>query len=254
MKLTILGSGTCIPTIKRNAPGYFLQIGKNNILIDAGSGTARQLVRAGIDYTEMNYMFFTHAHPDHISDLMSILQAIFVKCTLVKKDMSKKKIKFFGPSGFRKIFEKLRDVQFEKLKNIPTRVYELKNSSKSFNDFSVKSEEVIHAGKSIGLRFKHRNKIIAYSGDTEYCVGLLKLIKNADLAALECSYPDQYRDKIPGHLFPFSAGKAAKESNVKKLVLSHFYPICEKYDIKKQCQKVFKGPIILARDLMEIEV
>ena len=58
MKLTILGSGCGMPTIKRGSPGYFLQIKDQNILIDGGSGTLSKLATAKIDYFKINKIFY----------------------------------------------------------------------------------------------------------------------------------------------------------------------------------------------------
>ena len=45
MRLVVLGSGTCVPSLERNAPGYLLEAGSKKLLIDCGSGTLLQLER-----------------------------------------------------------------------------------------------------------------------------------------------------------------------------------------------------------------
>lgn len=55
MELTILGSGTCIPSLKRRAPAYLLKIGKKNILIDSGSGTIYQLEKIKLDFFNLDF-------------------------------------------------------------------------------------------------------------------------------------------------------------------------------------------------------
>ncbi len=60
--------------------------------------------------------------------------------------------------------------------------------------------------------------------------------------------------KVEGHLNAILAGKIARESNCKKLILTHFYPICDDYDILGQCKEEFSGDIILAEDLMTTEI
>jgi ribonuclease BN (tRNA processing enzyme) len=47
-------------------------------------------------------------------------------------------------------------------------------------------------------------------------------------------------------------GRVAQEAGVKRLILSHFYPIAERYDVKKQAGRLFKGEIAVGRDLMKI--
>ena len=95
-------------------------------------------------------------------------------------------------------------------------------------------------------------KVVAYSGDTDYCPNLIELAKGVDLLILECSLPDDM--KIDGHLTPSLAGRVARETECKRLLLTHFYPPCDKYDIVEIVKKQYKGEVKLAEDLMRIVV
>jgi ribonuclease BN (tRNA processing enzyme) len=44
----------------------------------------------------------------------------------------------------------------------------------------------------------------------------------------------------------------ALESGVNQLVLSHFYPIAERYDVRGQAGNHFAGRIRMARDLLKL--
>ena len=55
-------------------------------------------------------------------------------------------------------------------------------------------------------------------------------------------------------LTPSLAGEIATQANVRKLVLTHFYPECDHVDIEMECRKTYTGPLVLAEDLMQIEV
>jgi ribonuclease BN (tRNA processing enzyme) len=59
---------------------------------------------------------------------------------------------------------------------------------------------------------------------------------------------------VKGHLSPSLAGQIASESRCKKLVLTHLYPICDAFDMKRQCASTYDGPVEIARDLMHFEV
>jgi len=75
MKLTILGSGTCIPNKKRGSSGYLLETSVSKMLLDCGSGTTWKLEQIGINYLEIDHIFFSHIHPDHTGDLVPFLFA-----------------------------------------------------------------------------------------------------------------------------------------------------------------------------------
>ncbi len=42
-------------------------------LIILGSGTIRRMLEAGITYHDIDYIFYTHIHPDHVSDLVPFI-------------------------------------------------------------------------------------------------------------------------------------------------------------------------------------
>jgi len=96
------------------------------------------------------------------------------------------------------------------------------------------------------------NATVVYSGDTDASENLITLARDADLLICESALPDEL--KTEGHLTPSLAGKMAQQAGVKKLVLTHFYPECDKVDIRQQCAKTFSGEIILAKDLMRIDL
>jgi ribonuclease BN (tRNA processing enzyme) len=66
----------------------------------------------------------------------------------------------------------------------------------------------------------------------------------------ESAFPDD--QKVDGHLTPSLAGRIAQAAAVKRLVLTHFYPVCETADIENQCRSTYSGSIVLAQDLMTL--
>jgi ribonuclease BN (tRNA processing enzyme) len=110
-----------------------------------------------------------------------------------------------------------------------------------------------HNDESIAYRVEERNhRSVVYSGDTDYTENLVALARNADLLICESAFPDSLHAK--GHLTPSLAGKMAAKAAVRKLVLTHFYPECDQADVAAECRKTYTGPLLLAEDLMTIEV
>ena len=106
---------------------------------------------------------------------------------------------------------------------------------------------------SRGYRFEcTQGKILAVSGDTDYCDEMIALGKEADLMILECSVPDNM--KLKGHLTPTECGKLGKKANCRKLCLTHFYPVCDQKDLREKCSNEYVGELFLAEDLMEFEL
>ena len=253
MKITILGSGTSAPRLDRNMSGYLLETSKKKILFDTGPGTIRQLLKLKVNLLDIDHIFYTHLHNDHISDLPAI---IWSNNYGTKR---KKPLDLYGPKGFKKycrilikkilnpekLFYNVNVKEMKKNKIIKV----LLNKKNYIRISSIKSK---HTKNSISYRIEYNNKSIVYSGDSIYSNEIIKISKNADLLIIECSLPDN--KKVADHLTPSLCGKIAAKANVKKLVLTHMYPECDKVDVKKQCAKEFKGNIVLAKDFMKINV
>ena len=60
--------------------------------------------------------------------------------------------------------------------------------------------------------------------------------------------------KVDGHLTPSLAGRVARETHCKRLVLTHFYPPCDSHDLAGVVKEQYGGDVILAEDLMRIVV
>ncbi|MEW6607804.1 MAG: MBL fold metallo-hydrolase [bacterium] len=250
MEIIIIGSGTAIPTLKRASPAIFLKIENQNILIDSGSGTLRKLLEAQLDYLEIDYLLYTHLHPDHTIDFVSFLFACKNPVRLRENDL-----KVIGPVGFKDFYDRLLKVYGDWI--IPQSynlfLTEVRDNEIEFDNWRLKTMPIIHSENSVGYRFQTKNgKSVTISGDTDYCPQIVKLAQNTDLLILECAFPDEI--KVEGHLTPYFAAKIARESNCKKLVLTHFYPLCDDYDLAEQCKKHYSGEFLLSEDLMRLNL
>jgi len=60
---------------------------------------------------------------------------------------------------------------------------------------------------------------------------------------------------VAGHLSAGECGRVAAGAGVAKVVLTHFYPISGPDEQRAQeCRRWYDGAIVLAEDLMELEV
>jgi ribonuclease BN (tRNA processing enzyme) len=159
-----------------------------------------------------------------------------------------------GGPGLHNLFHGLKKVfgQWIVPEDYPFHLHEAKGTV-PFGNFNLRTLPLTHSESSIAFRIESpEDKVIVYSGDTDYCENIVALAKNADLLILECSLPEEM--KVEGHLFPSLAGRIARESLCKRLLLTHFYPPCDEQDLAREVAKEFAGEIILAEDLMETAV
>lgn len=253
MALTILGSGTCVPSLQRSACSALMQVNNSRLLFDLGPGTMRRLLETDTCILDIGFIFFSHFHPDHTGELVSFLFA----SKYPGANRRKKPLTVVAAKGFSDFLNGLKQGYGEWIELAPEvlSVIELDNTgpdTRRFKNFVLKSIPVMHRKESIAFRIENADgKSIVYSGDTDYSENLIDLAAGADILICESALPDHL--KVEGHLTPSLAGKIAAAAGVKKLVLTHFYPECETADIEGQCRKTYAGPLILARDLMQIE-
>ena len=73
--VTVLGSGTCVPRLERSSCSVLVETGGRKWLIDSGAGTMRRLLEAGTSHLEVSCLLYSHLHPDHTGELVSLLFA-----------------------------------------------------------------------------------------------------------------------------------------------------------------------------------
>lgn len=248
MKVIILGSGTCVPSLERNAPGYYLEVSGKHILVDCGSGTILQLEKAGKSYRDINAVFVTHIHPDHISDLMPFIHAL-VATPGYKREND---LLAVGPKDFKKFYESCISFVIKRPRTFIIELVEIEEKL-DLGYLHVFSRKTVHSENSIAYRFEDGKKSVVFTGDCDYDEGIIELSRNADLLIADCSFPDSM--KVAGHLTPKECGLIARKAKIKKLVLSHIYPAYYPDSQRlEECRYVFDGHVLLAEDLMEINV
>lgn len=74
--VTILGSGSALPTAKKHHSAHVLNVHEQFYLVDCGEGTQRQLMLAGINPLKINAIFISHLHGDHIYGVFPLISTM----------------------------------------------------------------------------------------------------------------------------------------------------------------------------------
>ncbi len=248
MKLVVLGSGTCVPSLKRNSPGYYLEAGDRRILVDCGSGTLLQLEKAGKSYRDIDAVFITHRHPDHFADLMPLIHALRATPGFKRT----RDLFIAGPALFIEYYDTAIAAVLGRPREFS--IQRIRMGDKiNLGHLDVRAAKTVHSEDSIAYRFEHGGRVIVFTGDADYDEGIVDISRGADLLIADCSFPDA--NKARGHLSAGECGLVAREAGVKKLLLSHIYPAdTPDIDRVRESREVFGGEVVLADDLMEIIV
>lgn len=235
MQIVFLGTSAMVPTKERNTGAILLSYKAENILIDCGEGTQRQLRLAGIKLTKITKILISHWHGDHVLGLPGLLQ------TLGASEYSGV-LKIYGPEGSSKIIEKMMDtfifdnkVNFEVIDIKKKRFFENKDfalealplehgiTCLGFNFIEkdrrrIKIKEIkklgipegpllgkLQAGEQVTFKgnkidpdkvtYIVRGKKITYIADTVLCDNCIELAENADLLISESVYDSSLEEK-----------------------------------------------------------
>lgn len=107
-EVTILGSGSSLPTVNRNSTAHFVECNNRFILIDCGEGTQIQLRRFKVKFQKLDVILISHLHGDHYFGLPGLISSMH----LLGRD---KKLLIVGPEELEGLIRPLLDIGGHKL-------------------------------------------------------------------------------------------------------------------------------------------
>lgn len=155
IQITFLGTGSAVPTKRRNHPAVLLQYKDENILLDCGEGTQKQFRIAEISPCKITRIFITHWHGDHVFGLPGLLQ------TLALSNYSKT-LHIYGPRGTKQFVETYEKLYLRKGESFPLQIHEI-SSGKVLEEkeFQIDAQEMSHDAPCLAYSFtlKEKNRI-----------------------------------------------------------------------------------------------
>jgi ribonuclease Z len=273
LKVTLLGTGSPQPRMDRFGPSILVEAGKEKLLFDCGRGAAQRIEQQKISFAEVDALFLTHLHSDHIVGIPDVWLTGWVRGR-------KLPLRVWGPAGTKEMMSHLeqayefdihirRDVD-EKLpsqgvvvvaKDIEQGVvYE--NGGIKVTAFAVDHGLVKPA---FGYRIDFAGHSVVVSGDTRYSENLIRLAQGADVVIHEVVDPSAFRaanpsmspERVQGiighHTTAEQAGTIFAQLKPKLAVYSHIVP-GGTTGLIPLTRKTYTGPLQVGEDLMSIEI
>ena len=141
IKITFLGTGSAIPTPRRNHPAVLIQYKDENLLFDCGEATQTQFRKAKLNPCKITRIFITHWHADHVLGIPGLLQTLML-------NGYNKTLHIYGPSGTEKMARLYIGLFAHKGEKFPIQIHEINSSEKSSNHNAKDSTRV---GEQIAL-------------------------------------------------------------------------------------------------------
>ncbi|MFO1053665.1 MAG: MBL fold metallo-hydrolase [Planctomycetota bacterium] len=249
LRVTVLGSGTAVPSADRFPAGHLLQDGDRTLCIDLGPGVLRRLAACGLDLDAVDAVLFTHYHTDHCADVAALLFGL-----RSPRYAGRKPLHLFGAPGLRTLIGSLTQAwPWLTPRDYELHLHEIEPGSHDVLGLRVDALAIEHTKESLGYRVHGGGgAIAAFSGDAVLCDNLVPLARDSDLFVCDSAFPSAAPG--PGHMTPSEAGRVAARAGCRILLLTHFYPECDGHDLLAEARREFDGDIRMAEDLLSFRL
>jgi len=251
LRLTVLGSGTIVPSQVRRPTSLLVEGGGEDVLIDCGPGVLQAMEDRGRSYSAIHRILLTHFHPDHTLGIGHLFSAL-------KSDVAvgdRYWLVIYGPQGLSDFISSW-DAMYGSVVPGEDRLslitlepgYEV-----DVGDMLVTAGPSEHGGRpAVSYRIDLAGRSVVYTGDTSYSDELVKFASGADLLVSECSFPDE--SPVDGHMTPATVGEMASAAGAGGVLLVHMYPFFGEVDPAAEVRRKFSGEVTTGRDGLVIDV
>jgi len=275
-RVTLLGTGTPVPSIERLGYSTLIEAGEQRLVFDFGRGVAIRLAQLKVPLGSINAHFLTHFHSDHTSGLPDLWLTGWLRPAYGQRNQA---FVIYGPKGLNELTSGLSAAY---ARDIVTRAEDEKSpmSGITFEPHEIEAGVVYekeglvvtafnndHGDKvkpSLGYKIQYKGKTVVLSGDTKYSEEVVKQSTNADLLVhcvtvipsdLLKQFP-QYQAVYDHLSSPEQAAKVFKAASPKQVVFSHIglNGNSTVQDLMQRTRTIYTGPLQVGEDLMAFEL
>jgi len=220
MRLQFIGCGDAFGSGGRFNTCFHIIGRQANFLIDCGASSLISMKKLGVARNDIQAILVTHFHADHFGGLpFFILDSQFFS-------RRTEPLVVAGPPGLGMWFERVMETAFPDSSRTKQRfaltLRELEGEKPAdlcglrVTPFPAKHGDP--GGPSFVLRVEVENRVIAYTGDTEWTESIVKAARDADLFIAEAYFRDK---RVPLHLDLAALEAHLPEISPKRLILTH---------------------------------
>ena len=284
----LCGAGSPLPDPKREPPCALVVAGKRLFVVDAGSGAGRNIVKLGFNPGDIEAVFLTHFHSDHIDGLGELMLMHWGGRPTTKP------LPIYGANGVSMIVSGLNQVYSQDMtyrvahhgvqtmaptgfggeaRSFETPSAEGRTVLIDEPDLQIVAFSVGHAPvhPAVGYRIRYKDRTMVISGDTAKSAAVQREAKGVDLLVHEALNPKivgilQAQAEIAGnpklakifkdipdyHTPPEQVAEIARDAGVAYVLLTHVVPALPLAAMDAwylgNSREIFKGPFKVGAD------
>jgi ribonuclease BN (tRNA processing enzyme) len=192
VSVQFLGSGDAFGSGGRFQTCIHVRFNTTHFLLDCGASSLIAMKRYGLCPSLVDTILLTHLHGDHFGGLpFFIMEAQYVS-------HRRKPLVVAGPPGIEDRINEAMEVLYpgssQTQREFALKFVELtEETATTIGSLVVTAYEVVHpsGAPSYALRVVCGDKVVAYSGDTEWTDALIRAARGADLFICNCYFFDK---------------------------------------------------------------
>lgn len=284
----LCGAGAPMPDPTRAGPCVAVLAGQDLFVVDAGSGSVRNLLLMNLPPPRLSAAFITHYHSDHIADLGELMLQRW------GGGATRSPLPIHGPPGLEQVVKGFQDAytldQGYRIAHHGEAVMPPSGFGGAAYPFSADTNgpdvlvlekpglkvwafPVAHAPihGAVGYRFDYKGRSVVVSGDTGPSARLTRAAKGVDLLVHEglspnlvamqeeeakkagrANYAAIFHDILDYHAAPEAVAGEAKAAGAKAILFHHVIPPLPVKALEGpflgRSREIFGGPIKVGRD------
>lgn len=270
LSVTLIGTGMPQPQIERFGPSVLVEAGRQKLIVDAGRGVAQRVYQLYIPFSQINKVFITHLHYDHLLGIADLMLSGW-------EFQRKTPVEFYGPRGLAEHLDHLMraydvDIHFRRehskldAQGIRHQVSEIDAGIVYEHDgLKVTAFEVDHKPlhPAFGFRIDYGGRSVVISGDTRYSKEVLKAARGADLLIHEVAAAsrsllannERLRNIMSYHTSPEDLARLLAAAKPRLAVLVHILAFeVDEQDLLKRVSAGHDIDVRVGKDLMAFDI
>ncbi len=273
--VTMLGTSAPAVSTVRFGPSTLVQAGGLNLLFDAGRGAATRLTQLGVSLGNIEGVFITHFHSDHLNGFADLWMTGY----LGPHGGRSTPLNVYGPPGIMEITDGLLAAYLadrairgsgglvvNEGTLIETHEYSadgvvFENEGVRVTAFEVNHGELIKP--AYGYRVDYAGRSVVISGDTKYNQNVIDYGRGVDLLIHEVDITTDpaHQNIRNNHTSPEEAGQIFTETAPKMAAYTHIlrlggpeYPPPGLDELAARTRETYDGPLTIGEDLLRFHI